>query len=160
MSLQPQPPISGECDEKNSKEFFLANFPPNRGICDKIFHFHFYFHICMKFCPKKMLVKTCSLWCLCSFCHQLGFHVVCKICHWSHINIFLLHTIFMKGVIPLEIACAQEKAVKIVSLQLWKWLLATWPFCLTWKVWEKNMIKLFQSHCARWFFFVHLACTP
>jgi hypothetical protein len=26
----------------------------------------------------------------------------------------------MKGVIPLEIACAQEKAMKIVSLQLWK----------------------------------------
>jgi hypothetical protein len=70
--------------------------------------------------------------------------VVCKICHWSHINIFLLHTILMRGVIPLEIACGQEKAMKIVSLQLWKWLLATWPFCFTWKVWEKPWLNCFN----------------
>ncbi len=29
-SLQPQPPVQGECDEKISKECFLANFPPKK----------------------------------------------------------------------------------------------------------------------------------
>jgi len=159
-SPPPPTPQSKANVMKNFQKNFFGKFPPKKEEYVTIYSiFIFISTFVWNSAQKKLFVKTCSLWCLCSFCHQLGFHVVCKICHWSHINIFLLHTILMKGVIPLEIACGQEKAMKIVSLQLWKWLLATWPFCFTWKVWEKTMIKLFQSRCARWFFFVHLACT-
>jgi len=66
------------CFKSRDFLFFL------KGVCNWIFPFHIYFHICANFHTKQKLVMTCKLECFQSHCHILSMNFV----HDGCLNIF------------------------------------------------------------------------